>query len=366
MFRSFFKKMNSKIFRDYPEVILQRNLIGMGQLLLIAILVTVVMVIALILLGSEVHPGEIIYLAVCYAVIYLIYRYMTNGGRGNSTVVIYCMAVLALSTVIYRDTILMPDRLTFFFQIMLMATPVYILDKPGNVAIFTLVMSFVYWFFVRLCKDPILISEEIECLAMAVPASLGVTMFVLGMRIGDIENEASLKLVSEHDALTSILNRGGGEGKIRDYLSQGICGAFFLMDVDNFKRINDVYGHSRGDEVLEQVASRVRTVFRAEDIVMRMGGDEFIVYAPSMIAADSVKYKISEMRQSIGKLTLEGCPDVHVTLSIGCIINKTSYTSYDEVFSKADNLLYEAKRNGKDTSAIKMLYNHGGENNVEA
>ncbi|NCB32400.1 MAG: GGDEF domain-containing protein [Erysipelotrichia bacterium] len=366
MFRSFIKKLNSAVFNEHPEEIQKRNLIGMSQLLLITVLVAAVMVISMCFLGLGISLGELIFLAVCYVICYLFYRYIVKTGRGNSTIVIYCMSALMLISVIFRDNITMPDRLTFFFQIILMAAPVYILDRPRNVVLFSAAMSGIYLIVMYLFKNPSLFTYEIECLVMALPASLGVTVFVLTMRIQDLENEVSLKLVSEHDALTSILNRGGGEGKIREYLSRGVCGAFFLMDVDNFKSINDVYGHSRGDEVLEQAAARIKAVFRTEDIVMRMGGDEFIVYAPSMVAADRVKFKISEVRQSISRMSLEGCPDVHITVSIGCIINKTSYTSYDEVFSKADNLLYEAKRNGKNTSAIRMLYNHGGENKMES
>lgn len=365
MFHSFFEKLRSDVFREHPEEIQRRNLDGMGQYLVISMLVGCLMTFGSILFGRQTTIADVIALAVYFGLGFLFHELLRRNGGTHATPVLYAMTAVVLLTAIYLDTVQKSGEISWFFMIMLLVLPCYILDRPWRLLLYILAMSSIYVVCLYRFKDPSFINIEMRLLTQAVPASIGVCIFALGLRTRDLENELSLRMISEHDSLTGALNRGGGELRIREYLSQGVNGSFFLMDVDDFKKINDLYGHSKGDEVLECAAREIQSTFRTDDVVMRMGGDEFIVYAPSMLASDTVKYKISEIRDRISMVTIEGCPKAHITVSIGCIVNKTSSTTYDEIFRKADNLLYESKRNGKNGSSIKYLYGQFGSENKE-
>ena len=92
-----------------------------------------------------------------------------------------------------------------------------------------------------------------------------------------------LKILSETDRMTGLYDRVNGERKVNEFLSDGVGGMFFMLDIDNFKSYNDNYGHQIGDRVIITVAETLHRTFRANDITIRLGGDEFGVYAVGII-----------------------------------------------------------------------------------
>lgn len=149
---------------------------------------------------------------------------------------------------------------------------------------------------------------------------------------------------SETDALTGLLNRRGLA--MRYPLLPSSSGlTVLLMDLDGFKTVNDVHGHSAGDKVLLETARRLEQDVRAEDLVCRTGGDEFvIVVAGDLTVADQVAARIVEgMRAPIAV----GATTVEVRATIGGVWIPAK-TSLDELLADADALLYKAKAAGKD------------------
>jgi diguanylate cyclase (GGDEF)-like protein len=125
-------------------------------------------------------------------------------------------------------------------------------------------------------------------------------------------------------------------------------GAFAIIDVDDFKHVNDTYGHAAGDEVLKKVAATLQTSFRESDVVMRMGGDEFVVYAVGMADIRNVEGKLEQLKAQMHKIILDDQGRDYVTTSVGCIINLGSYPDYEAISQEADKLLYSVKIEGKD------------------
>lgn len=116
--------------------------------------------------------------------------------------------------------------------------------------------------------------------------------------------------------------------------------ALLIVDIDDFKKINDNNGHLFGDQVVSDVSSVMKDLFRASDIVGRIGGDEFMVLVRDIPNDFFVATKISRMIKNIRNLH-------DVTVSVGIAIYPTNGTSYVQLYKNADSAMYEAKAKGK-------------------
>jgi len=124
-------------------------------------------------------------------------------------------------------------------------------------------------------------------------------------------------------------------------------GTFIILDIDDFKHVNDTYGHAMGDEVLSAVSMTLSSSFRSSDIVMRMGGDEFIVYAPGLVNYFFIDGKLTQINARMREITCASGRD-NITVSMGAVINDGTYPTYEALFNEADTLLYEMKQHGKN------------------
>ena len=170
--------------------------------------------------------------------------------------------------------------------------------------------------------------------------------------------ERELRSKAQNDALTGIYNRGTSEELIRARL-QGLKGddqaLFAIIDVDDFKHVNDTYGHAMGDEVLKAVATAVQGICRDDDIVGRMGGDEFVALLAGggIPTRERLQARMERCKEQICIRSAALGIDPPVTLSIGVVTTSADDNAYNDVFNKADALLYEVKRSGKDALRIE-------------
>ncbi len=161
-----------------------------------------------------------------------------------------------------------------------------------------------------------------------------------------------LEKLSYTDSLTGIYNRRKAMGEIRDYISAGIDQIEYklcvlMVDIDDFKQINDRFGHASGDEVLKDFSSILKTHIRSEDIVARIGGEEFLI-----ILKNSSQKSCSSIAQRVRTAAEKSLVKVdgkfiNYTVSIGICIS--SYENdIEEMMKDADNALYHAKQTGKN------------------
>ena len=188
-----------------------------------------------------------------------------------------------------------------------------------------------------------LVSTLIIALALSV---LGVAIF--RSLINPLEKRAYV------DVLTGITNRAGFE-KTLDFVfrSNPKSGALFLIDLDNFKLLNDSLGHPVGDECLKRTAYLLKEVFRETDIVARLGGDEFIVFAPTLTDINVIEEKAQEFLDDlVYKYILENGRELVITASIGIAIYPRDGRSYTPLYNHADSALYAAKKSGRNKYAL--------------
>ena len=172
--------------------------------------------------------------------------------------------------------------------------------------------------------------------------------------IQDIEdrkiNEDKLRIMAEKDPLTQLYNKMTTKSLIEECLEKNssMQHALIIIDIDNFKTINDTKGHIIGDQILLAFATELNNNFRETDILGRAGGDEFVVLIKNVQSIAMVCDKLQRLIASFKKYGIENGFPGRLSTSIGVAIFNKDGKTYEELFKKADAALYEAKRNGKD------------------
>jgi diguanylate cyclase (GGDEF)-like protein/PAS domain S-box-containing protein len=168
-----------------------------------------------------------------------------------------------------------------------------------------------------------------------------------------VDNQDRLGYLAHHDPLTELLNRLGLERRLPAVIEAARCGnsnvAFLYLDIDHFKKINDLRGHTCGDRLLQIAAARLRSCLAANDLIVRMGGDEFVVVASELRDTSNAEAIATRIRKVIAEpIEVEGVP-LQVTASIGVSIFPSDGADYEVLLKNADIALYEAKDAGRDT-----------------
>lgn len=169
------------------------------------------------------------------------------------------------------------------------------------------------------------------------------------------ESNAQLYQMATMDRLTGILNHGEIESKMEESLSyaqlteQPLC--LMMMDVDDFKHVNDGFGHNAGDIILKTFAETIKANVRCTDYVGRWGGDEFMVIFRGA-TKEEARSIADRIRQQIYNIHLDEYPELHITSSHG-ITQATKEDTITSLFNRADNALYSAKKDlGKNAVAV--------------
>lgn len=185
-----------------------------------------------------------------------------------------------------------------------------------------------------------------------------VFLSLIGNHIGvAIENNFLYKKVKEsayRDGLTEIFNKRyffETLNHISNLEEQNY--SIVMIDLDNFKGINDTYGHPMGDLALRTVAQIIQNATRANDIVARYGGDEIIIYMQNFTDKERVRRRIENIRKEIERavMTLDDT-SISITASFGVYIKCNERLTLDEVIKKADDALYLSKQEGKNKVSV--------------
>ncbi|MBR6521855.1 MAG: diguanylate cyclase [Oscillospiraceae bacterium] len=169
--------------------------------------------------------------------------------------------------------------------------------------------------------------------------------------------ELALRERADLDSLTKLFNKDTAHDIISDRLGdreEGTISALMVIDLDNFKLVNDNYGHLYGDAVLSQVGATLKKLFRDNDVIGRIGGDEFLVFMSGIPNVELAEARCRLLLSTFSDLLEQNAPGMNVSISIGLALVPEHGTSYTDLFRKADEALYMAKSMGKNTF---VLYN---------
>ncbi len=179
--------------------------------------------------------------------------------------------------------------------------------------------------------------------------SEGKPIFIVG-KGADIHDQKVLEERSQMDLLTNCYNKISAENIVSKKIAELNSGqqALFIVDIDNFKSINDNLGHFFGDEVLKEIARGLKASFRSNDVIARIGGDEFTVFVEGVVSEKMLEQKAKTVLKVFKKTYSGGDKNYTISGSIGIAICNDRKMHYSDLYKNADKALYQAKILGKN------------------
>lgn len=174
----------------------------------------------------------------------------------------------------------------------------------------------------------------------------------------NIQEQVDLEQKAHFDALTRVLNRQAFESKVKqdlDTMNYGNTDSFnalIFIDVDNFKFINDNYGHQFGDFILEQFANRMNNCIKETDLIGRIGGDEFVIYLKNLTSSELTLTRANKMLEQMKNNISNGEISHKLGMSLGIAIAPTDGTTFEQLYENADKAVYVSKKRGKNVATL--------------
>jgi diguanylate cyclase (GGDEF)-like protein/PAS domain S-box-containing protein len=176
--------------------------------------------------------------------------------------------------------------------------------------------------------------------------------------------EARLQQVANHDPLTGLLNRRAFSLRLEQTVQRALRSdrtfALLFVDLDGFKRVNDVYGHAAGDDVLCEVARRLGVVTRQTDVVARLGGDEFVILAETGVTLDAATGLCNRLLEMLVPPCIFNGGEAQIGASVGIAMCPRAAIDAIELLRLADAAMYEAKRTGKGRYFVAERFSAAG------
>ena len=170
----------------------------------------------------------------------------------------------------------------------------------------------------------------------------------------DNQKKEELSAKADTDLLTDLNNKLATETKIKKYMREhpGQQAMMFVLDIDNFKKINDTMGHAFGDQVLRELGNNLPAQFRATDIIGRTGGDEFTLFLKDIRDDEIAKKEAKKVLYFFRNFQAGGYVKYSATASIGVAMYPRDGADFETLYKSADNALYVAKKRGKNQLAF--------------
>ncbi len=197
--------------------------------------------------------------------------------------------------------------------------------------------------------------EMVWALALVIAIFFCVVMMInIAGKIRSNKKKKELEDKADTDLLTGLNNKLATERKIKDYMAKNPdkqC-MMFMVDVDNFKKINDTMGHAFGDEVLRSLGIQIGAIFRASDIIGRVGGDEFMVFLKDVSTDEAILKEAKKMETFFKNFQAGEYVKYKATASIGVAVFPQEGNDFETLYKAADQGVYKAKKRGKNQLAF--------------
>lgn len=283
-------------------------------------------------------------------ILLIIHRYiaekMTKDFKKARIFCLFVYALVILSFSIADSRIYSFSRAVFFPVAIVLLSAVY-LDYFMIMLLFKVGMAIVFLIVDAQIKTSDILVNDITISILAIIASTFAYTSIINTALSSRADSAQLVQKSETDLLTGLLNKMSFEEKCNSYLENRYVGArstLFIFDLDDFKHVNDNYGHQTGDKTLKLFAEILRGYFHPDDVIGRVGGDEFMVLVLGDMPEGFAERRCRSVLHELKTTDIDGAKGI--TCSIGIAFDTHGH-NFQQMYQKADEALYKSKEGGK-------------------
>jgi len=283
----------------------------------------------------------------------LINHFYVKRANKNGLLLIYGMLMCTYMFGVMLGTMSLKDENATAVCVLLAVLPMFIIDHPVRVNLVSTASYLMFCILAIRYKHITIVRHDIINATIYLIFGYFVCYYSVRTKLENIIAKKELKDQSDIDFLTKLLNRGAAQKRVDDYLEKcGKLSMMILLDIDNFKGVNDTYGHDKGDEILVETAELLSSVFEPKGIISRVGGDEFIVFIPEIKDLSRLYEKTEKiLRRMKRDICVEGTHCL-ISASIGIALAPEAGDTFEKIYKSADIAMYNAKKNGKCAYAI--------------
>ena len=350
------QRVSKEYLEAEPEAIAKQNREVLGTISVLYTLILVCYNIIVPLKFSHWNITPVYRTALVIQIFVAVYIFLRHFNKERSfrevqiTCYVFQMYVMAFVVTISVLPPWMEQSAIYFAPIMIGFIPSFVYTYRASVISSTIeVVALIV--VSKLVKSEDIYTINLFAALLALLIGLYLTYLVYQFRNNSFEQGEQIKEMARKDVLTGIYNRGAVEEKLIKYIKKHseerltLC----IVDVDNFKNVNDTLGHPTGDHVLKSVASILRNVGGDRAFVGRIGGDEFILFFKTDFRHADIEACLERIRDGLRGI-VTGSPDVVITTSIGAYEKpEGEEMDYETMFQLADQALYKVKKKGKDS-----------------
>lgn len=284
--------------------------------------------------------------------------YQRKEKTSNKIVNGMCLLYIAclFLFVIQLDVFQYPHSTGSFMEAVIIVVPALFVFRFRVIFTEIAVFEVIYIICTFYEKEAFIAQNDIFNSIVGLMVSIVVALIVQHLRAESYQAQVQYRQLSMNDELTGMMDKANCEDVLRKHLEERMplerC-ALFLIDIDNFERLNQKLGRSTGDMVLNQMGTMLVGSFRTTDVLGRIGGDEFVVLMRGISSEDTVKQKCNHIFDCLEMISQDIQDDL--SCSIGIAILQGENTAYEEVLQVADDALYEAKASGKGRYAMHYV-----------
>ena len=346
--------------REEREEIAQANMATLRYASLLTILLLLLLLAVALLTIRDWQPSPYHFALLPAALVMCVIAWWKGDRSSPRAATALCVIFEALLyvIVILIDTLGGPDAPSSFVQLACIAMPALFVLPAWISYGMLLAAEALYTLLVVFLKNPYIAQYDIFGMMTGLLFAFGVSWLVMRSRLKAHELKLRYETMSKRDTLSSLYNKRAFFETARRYFDDhnpnSSC-SLAIIDIDNFKQVNDTFGHDAGDRVLSGIGDILLELYRPTDLIARFGGDEYLVLADHMIDEDLIQRRFCELRVRVGERSATAAGTT-ITVSMGCVFANDQDVDLSELFRQADIALYAAKEHGKNTCVVKRYF----------
>lgn len=301
------------------------------------------------------------------AVVIVLYR-VRSRTKSLSTPLLFAFIVVTFTFCLAIDVLGNPDAPGSFIPPLIVAFPALFIMPISLLYGIALVETALFCAAVALVKSPFIAQYDIFQALVSLAFSLCIVYLVMNHHVTAYEMRRRYQRLSTRDSLADIFNKRAFFEEAALLIERGnpetSC-SVVVIDIDDFKCINDEHGHLCGDKVLSIMGELLKESFRSTDVIGRFGGDEFAVFADGSIPAETLEKKLKALQSLFGKESENEIGNV-ATCNIGVVLAHGEQVELTDIIRQADEALYESKQRGKNRLTVRNHRAPGTPARIEA